>query len=293
MSMDPSNPAVQLLPGEEKQVGFLPVTTPASVIVAAPATAQHQRNASHASGPTAQLHISQSGQPAVLIPQTATVGRTPLILGLISTTDAGNVAGSATTAPNESAAVLKVNTNPTLVAGVLQAADGAQFSLSSSSTQTLHASQAVLTSLSGNGSLSKEETTSSKSGTTPLQGERRTSSVFPAEQKVSMTPPKGHKIVATPPSGQRTSMTPPSGQKSGMTPPSGQKSGTTPPSGQKSGATPPSGQKTGTTPPGAHGTGKPKSFSVLMAGEGVPLSKKQSTPTKKGIRRCVCMMGQV
>lgn len=260
-------------PGEGKQVGFLPVASPASVIVAAPATTKHQRNGS---GPTAQLHISQSGQPAVLIPQTATVGRTPLILGLISTTDAGNLSGNVSSASNETA-VLKVNTNPTLVAGVLQAADGAQFSLSSSSTQTRDAPQAVL---SGDGSQSKEGT---KTGTTPPQAERKTFTMSPAEKKANMTPPKGHKVVATPSSGQRTSMTPPSGQKPGTTPPSGQKHGTTPPSGQKPGATPPSGQKAGTTPPGAHGTGKPKSFAVLMAGEGVSLSKKQATPSKKGI----------
>ena len=273
MSMDPSSPAVQP-PGEGKQVGFLPVASPASVIVAAPATTKHQRNGS---GPTAQLHISQSGQPAVLIPQTATVGRTPLILGLISTTDAGNLSGNVSSASNETAAVMKVNTNPTLVAGVLQAADGAQFSLSSSSTQTRDAPQAVL---SGDGSQSKEGT---KTGTTPPQGERKTFTVSPAEKKANMTPPKGHKVVATPSSSQRTSMTPPSGQKPGTTPPSGQKAGTTPPSGQKAGTTPPSGQKAGTTPPGAHGSGKPKSFAVLMAGEGVSLSKKQATPSKKGI----------
>ena len=233
--MDPSKSQPS---GEGQRVSFLSVASPTSVIVATPTTATQP-----ASG-AAQLHISQGGhvQPSILLPQTAAVGGTPIILGLIST-DTGNLTGTAA-----SAAVLKVD------ASLLQTADGTQTSSLSSSTQTRDTAQTVQTSQegatqSGGSYQSKEGTVTSK--TTPPGGRKSVTDAPPADQKVATTSTGGQKVVSTPPKGQ------------------------------KSAAAPSEVQKTGVTPPGlgGHGTGKPKSFAALLTGEG---AKKQTTPTKKG-----------
>ena len=233
--MDPSKSQPS---GEGQRVSFLSVASPTSVIVATPTTATQP-----ASG-AAQLHISQGGhvQPSILLPQTAAVGGTPIILGLIST-DTGNLTGTAA-----SAAVLKVD------ASLLQTADGTQTSSLSSSTQTRDTAQTVQTSQggatqSGGSYQSKEGTVTSK--TTPPGGPKSVTDAPPVDQKVATTSTGGQKVVSTPPKGQKSAAALSEVQKTGVTPPG----------------------------PGGHGTGKPKSFAALLTGEG---AKKQTTPTKKG-----------
>ena len=201
--MDPS----KLQPsGEGQRVSFLSVASPTSVIVATPTTA-----AQPASG-AAQLHISQGGhvQPSILLPQTAAVGGTPIILGLIST-DTGNLTGTAA-----SAAVLKVD------ASLLQTADGTQTSSLSSSTQTRDTAQTVQTSQegatqSGGSYQSKEGTVTSK--TTPPGGRKNVTDAPPADQKVATTSTGGQKVVSTPPKGQKSAAALSEVQKTGVTPP--------------------------------------------------------------------------
>ena len=185
--MDPSKSQPS---GEGQRVSFLSVASPTSVIVATPTTATQP-----ASG-AAQLHISQGGhvQPSILLPQTAAVGGTPIILGLIST-DTGNLTGTAA-----SAAVLKVD------ASLLQTADGTQTSSLSSSMQTRDTAQAVQTSQegatqSGGSYQSKEGTVTSK--TTPPGG-RKSVLMHPLRIRRLPRPPLGvRKLYQLPPRAKR------------------------------------------------------------------------------------------
>ena len=199
--MDPSK---SQLSGEGQRVSFLPVASPTSVIVATPTTA-----AQPASG-AAQLHISQGGhvQPSILLPQTAAVGGTPIILGLIST-DTGNLTGTAA-----SAAVLKVD------ASLLQTADGTQTSLSSSTAQAVQTAQGSVTQ-SGGSYQSKVGSVTSKM--TPPR--KSITDVPPTDQKVATTSTGGQKVVSTPPKGQKSAAAPSEVQKTGVTPPGGHGSG--------------------------------------------------------------------
>ena len=199
--MDPSKSQPS---GEGQRVSFLPVASPTSVIVATPTTAAQPASA------TAQLHISQGGhvQPSILLPQTAAVGGTPIILGLIST-DTGNLTGTAA-----SAAVLKVD------ASLLQTGDGTQTSaLSSSTAQAVQTSQGSVTQ-SGGSYQSKQGIVTSKM--TPPGGRKSVSDTPPADHKVATTSAGGQKVVLTPPKGQKSAAEAP---KTGATPPGGHGAG--------------------------------------------------------------------
>ena len=202
--MDPSKSQPS---GEGQRVSFLPVASPTSVIVATPTTAAQPASAA------AQIHISQGGhvQPSILLPQTAAVGGTPIILGLIST-DTGNLTGTAA-----GAAVLKVD------ASLLQTGDGTQTSsLSSSTAQVVQTSQGSVTQ-SGGSYQSKQGTVTSKM--TSPGGRKSVPYTPPADQKVATTSTGGQKVVSTPPKGQKSATAPSEAPKTGTTPPGGHGTG--------------------------------------------------------------------
>lgn len=258
--MDPSNTQNS---SEGQRISVLQVATPASVIMAAPAS-PGVRPAERAG---IRVCESSTTTASALLVRQAGAGGTPIIVGLIPS-DATGLSGLGNAAvfsvsPNTTATGTR--TTSTTIGSLVQITQVPQ------TGQTVYTSPTSQTGLKITKERSQTSQTSTKERSqTGMKSTTQTSQTSAKEwSQTSQTSGSQTGIKSTTQTSQTS--TKERGQSVGMS--LGTVIGTPPP------------QAASTTATGGHGAGKPKSFAAMMAGLESPLasSKKQTASTKKGL----------